>query len=72
MSIGYYGLSDIYGNIAGVVPRGGWKPIPLKSIKRPGQDPTVIPFINYGIQSPVTALQVGASFASHDQVTLVN
>jgi hypothetical protein len=37
-----------------------------------GKDPAGIPFIKYGIQSPVTVLQFGASFASHDQVTLVN
>jgi hypothetical protein len=52
--------------------RDGWKPIPLKSIKRPGPRSGSHFLHQHGIQSPVTALRVGASFASDDQVTLLN
>jgi 2-methylisocitrate lyase-like PEP mutase family enzyme len=46
--------------------RGGWKPIPLKSIKRSGPRSGSHSLHQYGIQSPITALRVGASFVSHD------
>ena len=44
---------------------------PMKSIKKPGPRSGSHSLHQYGIQSPVTALRVGTTFASHDQVTLL-